>query len=554
MPDPVKAGDEMLVPGAAHILLLDDDEGLRALARRILTRAGHRVSAVAEAESARAIVLHDRPDLLLLDYQLGGTETGLEFFRRLVREAAPIPAILLTGFTDESRVIEALRAGVVDVVPKTGAYLDYMPEAVSRVLEQTRLRQALAQAELLRAREEERERLLASAQAAQQAAEEANRAKDRFLAMLSHELRTPLSPVLATARMLEHHAGLPSQVRDDIRLIRRNIELEARLIDDLLDLTRVSNGKLLLALEVVDVHETLDEVLQMFREEIDAKQQHLDFELGAHHHHVRADRARLQQMLWNLIRNAAKFTQSSGTIVLRTHNAAQEGGGESLEIEVEDNGIGIDPLRLPTLFTAFEQGSATISQQYGGLGLGLAITRALSDAHGGSVKAFSDGAGKGARFTLVLPVTAARSVTAERNERPAQPAGRPLDVLLIEDHEDTADVMARLLETYGHTVTTAALLAEALAAIERRHFDLVISDLGLPDGSGLDFVRAFRQHSGVPAVALTGYGMDDDVRRCLEAGFTAHLTKPVSIQQLELVLADAAKLPAAHREERTGGT
>jgi signal transduction histidine kinase len=548
MPDRVKAGDDALAPGAAHILLLDDDEGLRTLARRILTRAGHRVSAVAEAESARAIVLHDRPDLLLLDYQLGGAETGLEFFRRLAREAAPIPAILLTGFTDESRVIEALRAGVVDVVPKTGAYLDYMPEAVSRVLEQTRLRQALAQAELLRAREEERERLLASAQAAQQAAEEANRAKDRFLAMLSHELRTPLSPVLATARMLERFTELPDQVRDDIRLIRRNIELEARLIDDLLDLTRVSNGKLLLVLEVVDVHETLGEVLQMFREEIDAKRQRVDFELGADHYHVRADRARLQQMLWNLIRNAAKFTQAGGAIILRTRNAAnaaKEGAAGSLEIEVEDNGIGIDPLRLPTLFTAFEQGSATISQQYGGLGLGLAITRALSDAHGGSVAAFSEGADKGARFTLVLPVTGARSVAAERSEHPPAPAGRPLDVLLIEDHEDTADVMARLLETYGHAVTTAGLLADALDAIERQPFDLVISDLGLPDGSGLDFVRAFRARSAAPAVALTGYGMDDDVRRCLEAGFSVHLTKPVSIQQLEQVLNDAARLPAA---------
>jgi signal transduction histidine kinase len=545
MPDRVKAVVDALAPRPAHILLLDDDEGLRTLARRILTRAGHRVSAVAEAESARAIVLHDRPDLLLLDYQLGGAETGLEFFRRLASETQPIPAILLTGFTDESRVIEALRAGVVDVVPKTGAYLDYMPEAVSRVLEQTRLRQALAQAELLRAREDERERLLASAQAAQQVAEEANRAKDRFLAMLSHELRTPLSPVLATARMLERFVELPDQVRDDIRLIRRNIELEARLIDDLLDLTRVSNGKLLLALEVVDVHETLGEVLQMFRDEIDAKQQRVDFELDANQHHVRADRARLQQMLWNLIRNAAKFTQACGAIILRTRNVSREDGAETLEIEVEDNGIGIDPLRLPTLFTAFEQGSATISQQYGGLGLGLAITRALSDAHGGNVAAFSAGAGQGARFTLVLPVTAARSVTTDSSERPAPAADRPLDVLLIEDHEDTADVMARLLETYGHTVTTAGLLADALAAIERQRFDLVISDLGLPDGSGLDFVRVFRARFTAPAVALTGYGMDDDVRRCIEAGFSVHLTKPVSIQQLEQVLNDAASLPAA---------
>ncbi|CAM2145306.1 histidine kinase [Pararobbsia alpina] len=533
--------------GTAHVLLLDDDEGLLTLARRILVRAGHRVSAVADTEAAYAVVRDDRPDLLLIDYQLGGPETGLDFFRRIAGDGRPMPAILLTGFTDESRVIEALRAGVADVVPKTGAYLDYMPEAVSRVLEQTRLRDALAQAELLSAREEERERLLASEQAARQAAEEANRAKDRFLAMLSHELRTPLSPVLATATLLERMSALPEAVRADVRLIRRNIELEARLIDDLLDLTRVANGKLLLALESVDIHETIDAVLTLFRDDIDFKRLRVVTQFSARRHWVRADRARLQQMLWNLLRNAAKFTPEGGTITLRTRDTGVAAGAGSIEIDVEDTGIGIEPERLSKLFNAFEQGSDTISRTFGGLGLGLAITRALADAHSGHVTAHSDGPGQGARFTLCVPLAAEPAAVPVPHDDRAQASARVLRILLIEDHEDTAEVMARLLESYEHEVTIVGRLDAAQAACEQQTFDLVISDLGLPDGSGLDFVRAFRRSSEAPAIALTGYGMDDDVRRCLDAGFSAHLTKPVSIHQLEQLLADAAQGAATGR-------
>ncbi|RKP54831.1 response regulator [Pararobbsia silviterrae] len=529
----------------AHVLMLDDDAGLLELARRILARAGHRVSAVADSDSAYAIVRDDRPDLLLIDYQLGGPETGLEFFRRVVDHLRPMPAILLTGFTDESRVIEALRAGVADVVPKTGAFLDYLPEAVARVLDQTRLREALAQAELLRAREDERERLLASEQVARHAAEEANRAKDRFLAMLSHELRTPLSPVLATATMLERIEGLPEHVRADVRLIKRNIELEARLIDDLLDLTRVANGKLLLALESVDVHETIGDVLALFRDEIDRKCLTVTTDFAARRHWVTADRARLQQMLWNLLRNAAKFTPEAGAVTLRTREAAPSARGEAIEIEVEDTGIGIEPERLPKLFNAFEQGSDAISRTFGGLGLGLAITRALADAHGGRVVAFSEGTGRGARFTLRLPLAPEPLTMHHTDDDPAQASTRTLQILLIEDHEDTAEVMTRLLESYGHDVETFGRLDDARAACERRTFDLVISDLGLPDGSGIDFIRAYRSRSDAPAAALTGYGMDDDIQRCLDAGFSAHLTKPVSIQQLEQLLADAALSAAA---------
>jgi CheY-like chemotaxis protein len=315
------------------------------------------------------------------------------------------------------------------------------------------------------------------------------------------------------------------------------------------------------------VHETIEAVLTLFRDELEHKQLRVATEFSARRHWVRADRARLQQMLWNLLRNAAKFTPASGVITLRTRDAVLSAGcpeparkqgvrmlnpgsatptstlDESIAIEVEDTGIGIEPERLPRLFNAFEQGSDAISRAFGGLGLGLAITRALTDAHGGHVSAQSDGPGRGARFTLRLPLAPEPAAAQRADDGGAQAAVRTLRILLIEDHEDTAEVMARLLESYGHEVKIVGRLDEANAACKGDAFDLVISDLGLPDGSGLDFIRAYRRISEAPAVALTGYGMDDDVRRCLDAGFSAHLTKPVSIQQLEQLLAEVSSSP-----------
>jgi PAS domain S-box-containing protein len=643
----------------AYVLVVDDDEGILRLARKSLERAGCRVAICAGVDAARERLTGGGPDLLVLDYQLSGPETGLDFFRRLRADGVRIPAILVTGFTDESRVIEALRAGVSDVVPKSGDYLDYLPEAVERVLSQVRLQRASDEALLLRDREqhyrtlsealphlvmtcnaagdcdflskqwydytglaehssyglawldavhpddreeirrswlkavasqagdyrhefrirrhdgeyrwfdarvvamrdaernvnkwfgsctdihsqreaiEERERLLASEQAARQIAEEANRAKDRFLAMLSHELRTPLTPVLAGASVLEMIPDLPDQARNSVRMIRRNVELEARLIDDLLDLTRVANGKLRLSLETVDVHDVMDSVLELFRSEIQVKQQDVHVQKNAAHHYVLADRARLQQMLWNLIRNAAKFTPDGGHIYVRTRDERMH-----VQISVEDTGIGIEPEQIGKLFNAFEQGDQNMTRQFGGLGLGLAITKALTDVHGGTVIAQSPGAHCGATFTITLPTAAAPEVV-QPVVAPAEvhPEGL-LTVLLIEDHEDTAEVMAQLIRSLGHDVTVVGRVDDALAATQLQTFDLIVSDVGLPDGTGLDFIKAFREHSDAPAVALTGFGTDEDVRRCLSAGFTSHLTKPVNFGQLETMIEGAVHLKA----------
>ena len=380
------------------------------------------------------------------------------------------------------------------------------------------------------------ERLLTAEQSARQTAEEANRAKDRFLAMLSHELRTPLTPVLVGTRVLETMPELPAAAHSSVKMIRRNIELEARLIDDLLDLTRVANGKLRLALETVDVHDVVDSVLELFRAEIQVKALDVHIEKRAENHYVLADPARLQQMLWNLVRNAAKFTPDGGHIYVRTRDARMR-----IEIEIEDTGIGISPDQIGKLFNAFEQGSQRMTQQFGGLGLGLAITKALTDAHGGTVGARSPGPHCGATFPIALPTTAAPAQEPVQAASAQAAADERIAILLVEDHVDTADVMAHLMRSLGHDVAVAASVAEALAATHARTFDLIVSDVGLPDGTGLDFVSTVRQHSQVPAIALTGYGSDEDIRRCLAAGFTAHLTKPVNFTQLEVLIQRTAE-------------
>jgi signal transduction histidine kinase len=516
----------------ARVLIVDDDEGSLRLARKSLERAGCIVFASAAVAAASERIARDRPDLLVFGHPLEGAETGLDFFRRLRREGVGLPAIMVTSLAEGSRVIEALRAGVSEVVPKSGDYLAYLPEAVERVLAPIRLQRVLqSQREVL----EERDRLLAAEQSARQVAEEANRAKDCFLAMLSHELRTPLTPVLAGTRGLESMPGLPEAAQASVRMIRRNIELEARLIDDLLDLTRVANGKLRLSLETVDVHEVIDSVLGLFGSEIAVKQQEVHVEKMSENHHVMADRARLQQMLWNLVRNASKFTPEGGHIYVRTRDARMQ-----IEISIEDTGIGIAPDQIGKLFNAFEQGSQRMTQQFGGLGLGLAITKALTDAHGGTVSAQSPGPHCGATFTILLP-----TVTAPATEPVAVPAvgagaDERLSILLVEDHVDTAEVMAQLMRGLGHDVTIASCVSDALAATHARPFDLIVSDIGLPDGTGIDFIGAFRQRSQVPAVALTGFGTEEDVRRCLAAGFNSHLTKPINFVQLETLIRHAA--------------
>ena len=378
----------------------------------------------------------------------------------------------------------------------------------------------------------ERSRFESELTRAKEAAEAANRAKDHFLAALSHELRTPLAPVLMTAAALETDQSLPQRVRDDVNLIRRNIELEARLIDDLLDLTRVARGKLELHCEAVDAHELIRDATQTCcGSDINNKRLNLSLQLHARRHFVWADSARLAQVFWNLIRNAVKFTPTGGKITVTSTNPSDE----RLVVQVTDTGIGIEPEALPKIFDAFEQGSRTVTRRFGGLGLGLAICKVLIEMHGGTIAVHSDGPDKGASFTVELDTIRA---PASHVPKPAVPIGhhKGLRILLVEDHEMTARVMSRLLQGMEYDVKTANDVQSALDVAGQEKFDLLISDLGLPDGSGLDLMKQLREMYHLKGIAVSGYGMEEDVRRSRDVGFSAHLTKPVSIEKLQAAI------------------
>jgi PAS domain S-box-containing protein len=372
-------------------------------------------------------------------------------------------------------------------------------------------------------------------QEVRQKLENANAAKDEFLAALSHELRTPLTPVLLTVNAIATDPALPPELREDLEMIRRNVELEARLIDDLLDLTRVTRGKLQVARQRVDLHEVLQLALDICQSDRAAKQLTFTYAMNAADHIVSADPVRLQQIFWNLIRNAVKFTPPGGSVAISTRN-----NDGKIVIDVADTGIGIPHASIGHIFDAFDQGSTDTNRRFGGLGLGLTITRRLVELHGGTITATSPGPARGATFTITLPVIATPAPAAATPPVDHAPATRSLRILLVEDHEDTRRNMARLLSALDHSVVTAQNSAAALQEAGTHSFDLVISDIGLPDESGLELMRKLRQRHGLTGICLSGYGMEEDIARAREAGFVEHLTKPINFERLESVLAQMA--------------
>ena len=378
--------------------------------------------------------------------------------------------------------------------------------------------------------------LYKSAQEARTEAERANLAKDQFLAMLSHELRTPLTPVLTSALALETE-NLPDEIRDSLQMIRRNVELEARLIDDLLDLTRISKGKVQLSFEIVDAHTLLRNALEIFQEEISQKHLVLHVDLAAQKFRLKADPARLQQIFWNLIKNAVKFTPEGGRLGVRTSDDI----GDKIRVEISDSGLGIDAESLPKIFDAFEQGERT---RLGGLGLGLAISKALVEMHAGTITADSAGRNKGAKFTVLFPVSAEMSDMAA----PVMPASikprQPMHILLVEDHEDTNRSLTNLLRRRGYKVQPATTMRSALDLAATEHFDVLISDIGLPDGSGMELMQTLQSARPLFGIALTGYGMEDDIRKSYDSGFNHHLVKPVDLNKLDSLIQQGASASA----------
>lgn len=384
---------------------------------------------------------------------------------------------------------------------------------------------------------------------ATQTAEDANRAKDDFLAALSHELRMPLTPVLLTAAALREDLRLPADVRERMGMIERNITLEARLVDDLLDLTKISHGKLLLRTESCDAHFLIMLAVEIVRAEAAEKEIAIELILTAPLSGITADSARFQQVIWNLLRNAVKFTPRGGRVSIRTDNVspAHNRDGSWLRISVTDTGVGIDPAGLKRIFLPFEQGDHAGEHRFGGIGLGLAIARAVVVLHGGGIDAESAGINRGSTFVVTLPgagrppaAPAASSSTPARGPDKV----RPLRLLLVDDHLSTLKTLSLVLRRDGHQVASASSVAGALELAAGATFDLVISDLGLPDGSGTELMAKLRDNHGLRGIALSGYGMEDDLARASAAGFIKHLVKPVAIADLRHALASLEPPPA----------
>ncbi len=513
--------------GKVSILVVDDRADKLLAYEVMLAELKQNIVCVRSGKEALRRLLREDFAAILLDVNMPGMdgfETAALIRQRQRCETTPI--IFVSAINDTlTHISRGYSLGAVDYI-LTPVVPDILRAKIAVFVD------LFKKTEQIKRQAEERESLIreqAIAEHARVEAERASEAKDRFLAMLSHELRTPLTPVLASVFMLEREDNVPKVVHESLQLIRRNVELEARLIDDLLDLTRISKGKVQLSFEIVDAHTLLRNALEICQFEIEQKKLELRSEFAATKVYLQADPARLQQIFWNLIKNAVKFTPHGGKLRIRTTN----NGDGQFRLEVEDSGCGIDPGVLPRIFHAFEQAGRT---QLGGLGLGLAISKALVEAHHGSISAESQGRDSGATFTALFP-TCERNAIPKSSDAPRSTAKRrSVRLLLVEDHEDTNRSLTRMLRRRGYEVHPANDIRSALDIAARKQFDVLVSDIGLPDGSGIDLLKALRAKRDVFGIALSGYGMEEDIRRSGEAGFSHHLVKPVDLNKLDSII------------------
>ena len=403
--------------------------------------------------------------------------------------------------------------------------------------------------------ESERERLLATAQAAQKEAEHANRLKDEFLATASHELRTPLTAVVGWSRMLRTGKLDAENSERALEAIERNATLQTKLIDDLLDVSRIITGKLILDRRAIELAHVLSDAVNTVRPAADAKHITIVTSFDAETGPVLGDANRLQQVVWNLLSNAVKFTPKNGRIEVGLQRVNSEA-----EISVRDSGEGISSEFLPYVFDRFRQGDGKTTRLHSGLGLGLAIVRHLVELHGGTVNAHSDGPGRGATFKLRLPVLSINSVPGGKTAASDSTKARSTDglsiecpprldgvrVLVVDDDSDTRQMLKAVLSECQAHVIIAASAAEAIEEIERRKPDVLVSDLGMPEQDGYELIKKVRGMESadhtvrIPALALTAYAKAEDRVRALASGYQVHLSKPVEPAEFVLVVANLA--------------
>lgn len=509
-----------------HILIVDDSETDRLTLKRHLQKDREYACTFSEAETiadALEQIQTGSFDCVLLDFMLPDG-TGLDFIET-VRDRygrLRLPIVIQTGTGSQADAVKLMKAGAHDYLVKKEIVGESLRIAVRGAIYRVESERVIEaqQAELresLRAVQAARD----AAESAQKEAERANAAKDEFLAMLSHELRTPLTPVLSVVSATLAEENLSRDMRETFDLIRRNVQVEARLIDDLLDLTKILNGSFTVGKGTVDLRACWQAAFDLGTPLLRARGITVESSIAPDCPLIQGDFSRLQQLFWIILKNATEFTTEGGRIeVVITRSPS------TVEVAIRDWGEGIPTEKLAGIFDVFQRPGG--SNRFGTLGIGLSIAQAIAKAHGGSLSAGSDGVGHGACFTITLPV-AEEIPTGSSNDALARTG---VTVLVVDDHEDTRRVLSRALRRRGFLVSMAGTAAEAKQSFSDHPAELIICDIGLPDANGWDVVRDLRRSFQFKAIAVTGYGMDSDIEKSISAGYDAHITKPIEFPHL----------------------
>lgn len=511
----------------ARILLADDRTDKLMAMEAVLTPLNVEIVKVRSgAEALEAVAAHEFA-AVLLDVRMPVMD-GFETARRIreLPRGRVLPIIFVSAAETPDLIEQGYALGAVDYIKELVPQI--LRAKVSVFVDLYRQRMDLTERKVI---EEELRKAKAEA-------ETANAAKDHFLAALSHELRTPLTPVVALLPTILASEGLTEEMRNDLLMIQRNVQLETHLINDLLDLTLITKGRLHLNLQRTDAHAALRRVLQITTSEAAAKEIQVETDLGASDFHVWGDPARLDQVFWTLLRNAIKFSSTGQTVCIKTSNSHPA----VLRVDVIDDGVGLDPAQLKRIFKAFEQPHDSAGHRFGGLGVGLYISQSIAAQHGTSIQAISRGQDCGSTFRIELRTTNAPQDSGDESAFPDDSTKQSLRILLVEDHDNTRQVLTRLLTNSGHEVKAAQNVQTAMELAEGYEFDLIISDLGLPDGSGLELMPELKQRYGLKGIAVSGYGREEDLQKSRLAGFSAHLIKPLNFEDLELTVSRVVAL------------
>jgi signal transduction histidine kinase len=528
---------------AARLLVVDDEESLRITTAAIFEKEGYVVDTASSGDEAIDLMSKEDYDLVLTDLHMEGGD-GLSVLNRIRRYAPLTISVVLTGFASVESAIAALQEGAYDYLVKP-CDIESMKHTIRRGVEHRRLmlaeqkaRSDLQQLNLdLERRIEERTAELKTLNAE---LADANRAKDVFLATLSHELRTPLTPVVGWIKLLRSGTLDEKSVEQALDAIERNAWLQSRLIDDLLDTSRIATGKLHFEPKPTDLNATVKAAVDTVRASAAARNIELSMTLWPSSLIVLGEPVRLQQIAWNLVSNAIKFTDPGGKV-----NVTTQLDGKQAVLTVVDTGVGIEPEFLPHVFDRFRQADGSTSRRHGGLGLGLAIADALAKMHGGGLEAKSDGVGSGATFSLRMALAPTGKVAPETVDAKRH-SFEGLEVLIVEDSPDTLLLLSTIFRREGAVATTASSAAEALSLAVTNRPHLIISDIGMPDVDGFQLLEQLRLLPGlgeVPAIAVSGYASEEDRERALAVGYLALVPKPIDVDVLFGLINDL-KAPA----------